>query len=528
MIYDAQRNVVVYNVAQPDRFLYWVDGARQLHNGYVAAPATLANLQRIRGLGLPIMAPMRDYDWPHGPAIKGPMHAQRVTANFLVAHPHSLCLSDPGTGKTLAALWAADYLMSLHSAGNFRAIVVAPLSILQDQWANEIFQHFMGRRSCVVVYGSAEKREKLLSTPADFYIINHDGVGIGARLAKKKMVLGGLSEALAARVDIRLAIVDEASAYRDAQTRRSRLARRLLSTRDYCWGLTGTPTPQGPLDAYGIAKLINGAPGWTKTAWRGHTMMQLAEHVWRPKVGSHKEAQKLLQPAVRFSLDDCVDLPEMVVQTRDVEPTAEQVKAFRDFKRDLVLELKDKKITAANEAVARMKFIQIAAGMVYDKDHVAHHIDCRSRIAVLKEAIDESNDKIIVFAPLTSVVHMLHMVLSKDYTVEMITGEVGFKERNAVFDRFKQTADPRILVADPGTMSHGLNLTVAKSVLWYAPKDNTEIYLQANRRIRRPGQNKPQRIVHLVCHKIEREIYRRLLANETMQGLMLKLVEEKE
>src|SRR5262249_23379013 len=158
--------------------------------------------------------------------------------------------------------------------------------------------------------------------------------------------------------------------------------------------------------------------------------------------------------------------------------------------------------------------------MVYDTAHDSHHIDCKTRLAVLREVIEEANDKIIIFAPLTSVVHMLHMTLSKHYSCELITGEVSFKDRTDVFNRFKQERDPRILVDDPGTMSHGLNLTVAKTICWYAPKDHTEIYLQANRRIRRPGQNKPQRIVHLVCHKIEREIYRRLLANESLQGVM--------
>ena len=53
-----------------------------------------------------------------------------------------------------------------------------------------------------------------------------------------------------------------------------------------------------------------------------------------------------------------------------------------------------------------------------------------------------------------------------------------------------------------------------------SPKDHTEIYLQANRRIRRPGQDKTQRIVHLVGHHIERVIFQRLAEECDLQGLM--------
>jgi SNF2 family DNA or RNA helicase len=72
-------------------------------------------------------------------------------------------------------------------------------------------------------------------------------------------------------------------------------------------------------------------------------------------------------------------------------------------------------------------------------------------------------------------------------------------------------------------MSHGLTLVAATCIIWYAPTDRTEIYLQANKRIDRPGQTKTNVVVQLAATRIEREIYRRLEANESMQGLILDL-----
>lgn len=506
MWFDQQRNVVIYDTPGDDRIATMVPGAVRLHNGYVAAPASLYNLQFLRYLGFPTIAPLDyDYDWP---GRYRPFTAQRVTANFLAVHPRAFVLNDMGTGKTLAALWAADYVMQRNPG--LRCLVVAPLSTLERVWGDAIFQNLLGRRTAVVLHGSAEKRRELLNQPADVYVVNYDGVDV-------------LKKELAARTDIRMAIIDEASAYRNRTTARHGVARRILAPKDYLWLMTGTPTPNGPTDAYGMAKLVNNALGESWTSYHDRVMLKISNFKWVPKNGAHNEAHKLLQPSVRFSIDDCVDLPPCTVQARDVEMSVDQNKAYRDMKKDLQIVAKNGPITAANEAALRLKLIQIACGAVYGPDREVHMVDARPRLQALREIMEQCREKIIVFAPLTSVVHLLHRELKKDYSVEIINGEVPAKQRNEIFSRFMDSEHPRVLVADPGTMSHGLTLTAASTIVWYAPTDRTETYLQANKRIDRPGQTKATTIVQLAATPIEREIYRRLAANETLQGLVLDL-----
>ena len=144
----------------------------------------------------------------------------------------------------------------------------------------------------------------------------------------------------------------------------------------------------------------------------------------------------------------------------------------------------------------------------------------------LREVLEQCNEKIIIFAPLTSVCNMLISELRKDYTVELVNGEVSQKARNEIFRAFQQDAVPRVLVADPGTMAHGLTLTRASTIIWFAPTDKTELYLQANKRIDRPGQVHTTTIVQLAATPIEREIYRRLENNETLMGLLLQMTRE--
>jgi SNF2 family DNA or RNA helicase len=527
MWHDPIQNVLVYEARDP-RILQYVPGAKPINGKYIGLPASLVNLQIMRCLGYPVIRPLDYYDWPRSAFIKRPFAAQTETANFLAVHPRCCVLSDMGTGKTLASLWAADALMKdAESRGEtFRAVVVAPLSTLTTVWADAIFGHFMNRRKAVILHGSAEKRLEQLKQPADFYLINHDGIKVGARLDKKRRVeLDGFAAALALRSDIRLAIVDEVGAFRDHRSLRSRVAKRLLATRDYLWLMTGTPTPNGPEDAYGIGMLLNGCKGEPFTHYQQRVMMKVSQFKWVPRQGAHEAAQQMMLPSVRFSIEDCVDLPELTSQTRDVPLSADQAKLAKDIKRELLVEMGKGTITVANEAALRLKLMQIACGVVYDSDHNEHRVDCRPRLAVLREIIEEAGSKVIIFAPFISVVNMLKEVL-KDYSRRVILGSTPVKERNEIIRAFQQERDPHVLIAHPETISHGQTLTAAATTVWYGPTDKTDVYIQANKRMHRPGQKRACTVVNLASTPTEREVYRRLASNESLQGLLLRMVED--
>jgi len=80
-------------------------------------------------------------------------------------------------------------------------------------------------------------------------------------------------------------------------------------------------------------------------------------------------------------------------------------------------------------------------------------------------------------------------------------------------------------VAQPGTMSHGLTLTAADTIVWFAPINSTETYLQANARIARPGQKRNTLIVRIQGSDIERRMYERLDKRESTQGTLLGMFE---
>ena len=520
MIYSARHHALIFAPRDPARVLACIPDARQF-DGHVAVPLSLHNMIVCRMIGAPSVAPIEvDYDWP---GRFTPFDHQKKMAAFFTMNPRSFNLADMGTGKTLAALWAADWLMR---AGIVKkCLIIAPLSTLNRVWSDEIFTHFLGRRTGIVVHGSRGEREDALRRSFDFYIINHDGLGVGTRRTPRGIELGGVAERVHADPGLSLVIVDEASAYKNSGTRRWRILRQVIAEKPIVWMLTGTPTPNAPTDAWALKKLLDPKIE-NQWAFRDRTMFKVSQFIWRPRANAHEVVANFLQPAIRYARADCLDLPPVTIETREVEFSPAQRKAYDEMKRDLALTMKQgQPITAVNEAVLRMKLIQISLGAIYDGDHEAHYTDAGPRLAILREVCEEAAGKILVFAPLTAVVELIYRDLTKaGLSVAMVTGGTSSGVRSEIFRAFQQDGVPRIIVADPGCMAHGLTLTAGNTVVWYGPTDRPEIYDQANARINRPGQVRNMLIVRLVGSPIEKAIFDRLHSKGSLQGLILDMV----
>lgn len=526
--YDEPNRMVIYDTPYAAGLVPLLDDAVHAET-ILRVPATLRNMQVCTHYGLPSVPVVDlDYDWP----IKAPFYPrehQKTMTNFMVLNPRSFNLSDMGTMKTLATLWACEYIMCCYAPGTCRAIVSAPLSTLQRVWGDALFKHMLGRRTFIVVNGSTHAaRRKQFAQPADFYIIGHDALKQGAKLNKRRqLVLEGLSKDIIDRADIMIGVIDEVgSGFRDDASMRSKCARLNIAKKPYFWPLTGTPTPNGPEDAHGLARLL-GSTNESFNQYRQRVMYKVSEFKWVPRVGATEEAYKMLQPSIRYEMRECTDVPPCTEQMRDVGLSPQQERLYKEMKRDLVLQLEQGTITAVNEAALRLKLIQICCGAIYDNtdERNVTRIDCSPRLAVLREVIEEAQRKVIIFAPLTSVLHLLYDDL-KEYSRAIINGEVKVKERDKIFENFQNAQDPQIIIADPATMSHGLDLFAASVVVWYGATDRTELYLQANRRIDRPGQSVATTIVQLAATSVEREIFKRAASNTAMQGAILDMVRE--
>lgn len=512
----TDKKAVVFKLKQPERITTVIPTSKLVHHKgdtLVAVPHKPDETKVLRNIGFEVPDPMRYYY--EYPGRFKPFEAQIQSASFLSMNPRCFCLNSMGLGKTVTSLWAYDYMRHIKQVR--RALIICPLSTMERTWADEIFKTFP-HLDAVVVYGSREKRKKLLKQDADLYIINTDGI---------KTIVDDLKE----RDDIDLIIVDEIAMFRNASTDRwktlNTICNKQITRR--VWALTGSPVPNEPTDAWAQCRVVTphseDVPKYFGK-FRDLVMRQISQYKWVQKDNAMDVVRQSMQPAIRFALDDCVDLPEQIFEQRDVEMTTEQKKAYKDMLSKLTAEYEGGQILAVNEAVKANKLIQIACGVAYGPDGSEIVIPATHRVEVLKECIDESEGKVLVFVPLTGVLAHLKEELSKHYSVEVVCGETKKHERDQIFSAFQNTPEPRVLLANAATMSHGLTLTAATNIIWYAPVYSGEVYEQACARVRRPGQKKTTVIVHIAASEVERRAYARLKDKQRMQGLLLDLMKE--
>ena len=527
MLYSDRHKCVVYtlNKEQITPILAIIPEAKQVNGNSVTVPLTLRNSQILRHLGHEAMSPIvapNVYSFPS--KYPAPRPHQYIASAFKTLYPRNMDVSDMRVGKTLASLWAIDWLMLqgiIH-----KCLIVSPLSTLERVWATEIETNFYGRRTATVLYGTREQRLKLLDKPSDFMIINPEGIKVGSKRVGRGLQLGELAKQIIARKDIDLVLIDEISAYKDGSTDRYKVLDGILHAKPdaWRWGLSGTPAPNAPTDAHAIARLIYGKEGKPESfqSFKMRTMNRVSEFKWVPRPGAEQAVFDLLQPAIRFTRKE-LGFPPLSYETRDIELSAKQKQAYEAMRKDLEIWTHDgRRIDAVNEAALRTKLIQIACGAVYGADHKVYDVDARPRLDMLNDIIEEAGGKILVFAPLTSVINMIHSHIHKNVGCEIINGTVGAGARNKIFARFKSDPRLRVLIADPRTMAHGLNLVEAQTIVWFGPIDSLELYLQANARI--DGPNSAGVVIHLASTPVEREIYKRLQEKHSLQGAILDLL----
>ena len=470
----------------------------------VACKHGLEETALLRNLGLAVPSPINTtYQYP---GRFKPMSHQATTAEFLTLHRRCFVLNDMGTGKTASALWATDYLMSVGAVR--RVLIISPLSCI-GVWVNEAFS-VVPHRSVSAVHGSREKRRELLAYGADICVINHDGV---------YTILDELKDG-----QIDLVIVDEAAAYRNAGTRRYKSLRKILKPETRLWLMTGTPVPTAPTDAHALILLVN--PSKVPSSFKlfqHRVMSQVSQYKWVPKPDSNEYVFSLMQPAIRFKKQDCVDLPPLVYMNRECALTAEQTKAYVEMKRKARFEMNGTPVTAANAAVKLNKLQQICCGVVKDADGSAVYIDDKPRLELLEEIVEESEGKVVVFVPYIFAMEKVAAHLRQRWDVALVNGSVPMHERNEIFAAFQNTPTPRVLVAHPQTAAHGLTLTAASTTVWYAPIFSAEYYTQANNRMDRPGQKNSMNVVHIGACPLEWQIYEALRAKNLRQSTLLAL-----
>lgn len=437
-----------------------------------------------------------DYAWPAFQGRKPFLH-QKHTVRFVLKHKSCLVLNDMGTGKTLAVIWAADILLTAKRIR--KVLVIGPLSTMKSVWLNELFLNVPHRRA-VIAHGDRPKRVQAIKSFVDFVIINHDGIKVVE------------DEIIAQQFDV--IIIDELTAFKSHSSERSKCMKRIADDAHRrgagVWGMTGELTPNSPIEAFFPCKIVVPHNQFLPKyfgQFRDACMTQVNEMLWVPKPEAPQIVAMCAQPAIRFTRDQCLDLPDTMYQTLEVPITDEQRMYYEKMRKESLMETESGTVTAKNSAILLNKLLQISAGAVKNNDGNVIEIGCKDRLDQLIEIFNETpQKKLVVFATYRATIEMLMRELGRrGILAACIHGDVAQNIRGNHIENF-QKGPLQVLVLQPQSSAHGITLTAASTIVWFSLIPSNELFQQGNARIVRAGQTRKTMIYMFASTKAEKHV----------------------
>ena len=429
---------------------------------------------------------------------------QEVTSDFIVKNPYVLVTSDPGTGKTRSVIDAYA------KRKNGRMLVLAPLSILEASWGDDI-KKFQPDLTYAIAY-SKNREEAFLGTE-DIVITNHDAV---KWIKKNYHVLCGFNTL----------VIDEFTAFKNKDSQRSKACLKISEAFEYRIAMSGTPNSNTILDIWHPTLIVDGGERL------GHRFYSFRSSVCTSRFNGFAnewcdkpDAQEIVAAAlsdinIRYELENCIDMPEQSVRAMYVQLPKKIRRQYTDLTEDSVLYTAAGTVNAVHAGARVKKLLQLCTGAIYDEhgDVVSVH---EERYDLVMQLVEQRAQSLVAFNWRHEKDAMVKIAEKLGISYAVIDGSVAAHKRKEIVDRM-QAGQLQVVFCHPQSAGHGLTMTKAKTVIWASPTYNAEHYQQFNRRIYRAGQTQKTEIIQIAAKDTwETDVYNKLEGKlEKMEDLL--------
>lgn len=439
-----------------------------------------------------------------------PHSYQQFAAEYIENHPVAAVLLDMGLGKTSITLTAlADLLFD--SFEIHKVLVIAPLRVASVTWSAEIekWEHLNILQYSVAV-GTEAERLTALKTQADIYIINRENVQ-------------WLIEKSGVPFDFDMLVVDELSSFKNYQSKRFKALMKVRPKVKRAVGLTGTPSSNGLMDLFAEFKLLDmGARlgrfigQYRNTYFSPDKRNGQIVYSYKPLPNAEQQIyEKISDITISMKSTDHLKMPELISIQYEVKLSENEKKKYEELKKELVLQLPDGEIIAANAASLTGKLSQMANGAVYFDDESIMEIHQR-KLDALEDIIESANGKSVLVAYWFR--HDLERI-RKRFAVREIKTSRDIADWN--------NGSIPVAVIHPASAGHGLNLQSGGSALvWFGITWSLELYQQTNARLWRQGQTAETVVITHIIAKgtIDERIVKALKMKDTSQSALIDAV----
>ncbi|WMZ75850.1 DEAD/DEAH box helicase [Staphylococcus pseudintermedius] len=416
---------------------------------------------------------------------------------------------DMGLGKTVSTLTAFSDLQLLDTN---KMLVIAPLNVAKDTWADEInkWEHLKHLRVSKVL-GTPKQRLAALSKEADIYITNKENTKWLCDQYKKEWPFD-------------MVVIDELSTFKNPSSQRFKAIRKKQPLIKRFVGLTGTPSPNSLLDLWAQVYLIDRGERLETSFSRYREKFfrpthQVSDHVfnWELRDGSEEKIYELIEDVcLSMKASDYLDMPERIDAVQSVNLSSKERKLYDELEKHYILDSEeDGTIVAQSGASLSQKLLQLSNGAVYTDDESVRHIHDK-KLDKLEGIVEESQGQPILL--FYNFKHDKERILERFDDVLTLDDD-GYKDKwNA--------GKVKILLAHPASAGHGLNLQQGGHIIvWFGLTWSLELYQQANARLYRQGQQHTTIIHHIMTdNTIEQRVYKALQNKELTQDELMKAV----
>lgn len=439
-----------------------------------------------------------------------PHDYQRHTTQFIIDHPECAILLGMGMGKTISTLTAIDELINNHFTTR-RALVIAPVRVARDTWPAEIkkWDH-LAHLTVSTIIGTVKQRTTAANRPADIYTIGRENIPWLVKHHGKHWPYD-------------MVIIDELSSFKNPQAKRFKALKKVRPYIRRIVGLTGTPAPNSLLDLWAPFRLIDDGQRLGKyiTHYRDQYFLPNKRngqviYSWKLRPGADQAIyDNIADITVSMRTTDYLTLPEVTHQHIEVHLTPKQQKMIDTLKNDLVLDIGDDTIDAANAATLSLKLQQLAGGAIYnDNGDIIEVHD--QKLRALTELVDQADGNTLLVAYWFK--HERDRILHTIPGARILDTEQDFTDWNA--------GKVQVGLIHPASAGHGLNLQTGGHIMvWYTTPWSLELYEQANARLHRQGQTEPVSIIHIdTAGSIDQDIHAALARKDTTQSALITAV----
>ncbi len=394
--------------------------------------------------------------------------------------------------------------------------MVAPIRVASYSWPAEIekWDHLEGLKYSVAV-GTAAERLAALKKPADIYLINRENV-------QWLITESGIP------FDFDMVVIDELSSFKNHQTKRFKALMKVRPKVKRIVGLTGTPSSNGLMDLWAEFRLLDMGErlgrfiGQYRTSYfRPDKQNGQVVFSYKPLPGAEKQIYgKISDITISMKSTDHLQMPELINSRYTVYLSGKEDSRYADLKKDLVLQMPDGDITAANAASLSGKLSQMANGAVYTDagETVAIH---ERKLDALEDIIEAANGKPVLVAYWFR--HDLERITERLQKLKIPYARL---DTDGSIRKWNAGEIPVALI-HPASAGHGLNLqSGGNTLVWFGLTWSLELYQQTVARLWRQGQESETVVVQHIITKgtIDERIMKALSEKDTTQAALIDAV----